>query len=48
MTAYAGVRDQEECLSSGMDDCLLKPYTFEQLSEKIGRRRPPQISSNMK
>jgi signal transduction histidine kinase/CheY-like chemotaxis protein len=40
MTAGALKGDEEKCLGAGMDDYLAKPYTFDQLREKIARWMP--------
>jgi CheY-like chemotaxis protein len=40
MTAGALKGDEEKCLGAGMDDYLAKPYTFDQLREKLARWMP--------
>lgn len=40
MTAGAMKGDPEKCLAAGMDDYLAKPYTFDQLKEKLARWLP--------
>jgi signal transduction histidine kinase len=42
MTAGAMKGDPEKCLAVGMDDYLAKPYTLEQLKEKMQRWLVPQ------
>jgi len=37
LTAHAIEGDREECLAAGMDDYLSKPFTYEQLREKLER-----------
>jgi two-component system, sensor histidine kinase and response regulator len=37
LTAHAMEGDREECLAAGMDDYLSKPFTYEQLREKLER-----------
>lgn len=37
MTAHALVRDREKCLKAGMDDYIAKPFSQEQLQQKIER-----------
>lgn len=38
ITAFASTKGREDCLSSGMDDCLFKPYAAEQLYDKIRQK----------
>lgn len=40
MTAGTMPGDKEKCLASGMDDYLAKPYTLEQLKEKLEKWLP--------
>lgn len=40
MTAYAMEGDRETCIDAGMDDYLSKPFTIEQLQEKLNKWIP--------
>ncbi len=43
LTANALVGDAEQCLASGMDDHLAKPYTRRQLASILARWLPPEL-----
>lgn len=46
LTANAFEKDREECLASGMDDYLSKPYKLDDLGAKLARWLPVDISTN--
>jgi CheY-like chemotaxis protein len=35
--------ERAACQAAGMDDCLVKPFTREQLTEAVRRWLPPQL-----
>jgi len=45
ITAYAKDRKREECLGSGMNDFITKPFRVDQLSEVIDRWVPRKTGS---
>lgn len=40
LTANASVKDADKCLETGMNDCISKPFTPEQLFRRIQKFRP--------
>jgi hypothetical protein len=38
MTAYAGEEEQNRCLQAGMDEIIIKPFTFEKIIEKMAKQ----------
>ena len=37
VTAYALTEDRKKCLQAGMDDCLIKPLTIDELEKKLSK-----------
>ena len=45
LTANAKREDEQKCLEAGMDDFLSKPFTQEQLRQKLARWLPPKVAT---
>jgi CheY-like chemotaxis protein len=48
LTANASVKDVDKCLQIGMNDCISKPFTPEQLFRRIQKYRPLKSSGDEK
>ena len=48
LTANASVKDVDKCLQIGMNDCISKPFTPEQLFRRIQKYRPRKGSGDEK
>lgn len=48
LTANASVKDVDKCLETGMNDCISKPFTPEQLFRRIQKYRPIRTAGEEK